>query len=104
MMASQSFSKEYVRYESIESWLVLTILQTAIGGQLNMENFITGYPGHESEVRDALKTVLGKDKYEFFFDRVGLDQCSMEDARIDCFSSSTTSSRERMLNYWLRWA
>ena len=36
-----------------------------------MENFITGYPGHESEVRDALKTVLGKDKYEFFFDRVG---------------------------------
>jgi len=37
-----------------------------------MENFITGYPGHESEMRDALKTVLGTEKYEFFFDRVSL--------------------------------
>lgn len=70
-MASRSSSKEYVWAELIAPRLVLTELQTAIGGHLNMENFITGYPGHESEVRDALKTVLGKDKYEFFFDRVG---------------------------------
>jgi hypothetical protein len=35
-----------------------------------MENFITGYPGHEHEVRAALKKVLGEDKYEFFFDKV----------------------------------
>ena len=35
-----------------------------------MENFITGYPGHESEMRAAMLDVLGKEKYEFFFDKV----------------------------------
>ncbi len=37
-----------------------------------MENFITGYPGHEHQVRRELLKVLGKDKYEFFFDKVGV--------------------------------
>ncbi|KAE8408929.1 glycoside hydrolase superfamily [Aspergillus pseudonomiae] len=41
----------------------------AIGGWMNMENFITGYPGHESQHRAAMKKVLGPEKYEFFFDR-----------------------------------
>jgi len=36
---------------------------------MNMENFITGYPGHESEHREAMQTVLGDEKYEFFFDK-----------------------------------
>jgi len=44
--------------------------QTATGGHLNMENFITGYPGHEYEMRAAMLEVLGKEKYEFFFDKV----------------------------------
>jgi hypothetical protein len=35
-----------------------------------MENFITGYPGHEHQVRASLKKVLGEEKYEFFFDKV----------------------------------
>ena len=35
-----------------------------------MENFITGYPGHESEMRAAMLEALGKEKYEFFFDKV----------------------------------
>ena len=39
---------------------------------VNMENFITGYPGHEFQVRAALKKVLGEEKYEYFFDKVGL--------------------------------
>lgn len=41
----------------------------AIGGWMNMENFITGYPGHESQHRAAMRRVLGPEKYEFFFDR-----------------------------------
>ncbi|OJJ47052.1 hypothetical protein ASPZODRAFT_131983 [Penicilliopsis zonata CBS 506.65] len=41
----------------------------AIGGWMNMENFITGYPGHESQHRASMCEVLGKEKYEFFFDR-----------------------------------
>jgi aryl-phospho-beta-D-glucosidase BglC (GH1 family) len=40
-----------------------------LGGWLNMENFITGYPGHEHEHRAAMKAVLGPEKYEYFFDR-----------------------------------
>ncbi|KAK4554312.1 endo-1,4-beta-glucanase [Recurvomyces mirabilis] len=41
----------------------------ATGGHTNMENFITGYPGHEHEMRKALLEVLGKEKYEFFFEK-----------------------------------
>ena len=35
----------------------------------SMENFITGYPGHECRHREAMLSVLGKEKYECFFDR-----------------------------------
>ncbi|KAL4974275.1 putative glucanase [Aspergillus desertorum] len=41
----------------------------AIGGWMNMENFITGYPAHESQHRAAMLKVLGPEKYEFFFDK-----------------------------------
>lgn len=34
-----------------------------------MENFITGYPGHESEMRKAMLEVLGQEKYDFFFSK-----------------------------------
>ncbi|KAJ5613431.1 hypothetical protein N7510_006625 [Penicillium lagena] len=40
-----------------------------LGGWLNMENFITGYPGHESSHRAAMLKVLGQENYDFFFDR-----------------------------------
>ncbi|KAK0704874.1 glycoside hydrolase superfamily [Lasiosphaeris hirsuta] len=42
---------------------------TATGGHTNMENFITGYPGHETEMRAAMLEVLGQEKYDFFFDK-----------------------------------
>jgi hypothetical protein len=37
-----------------------------------MENFITGYPGHEGEMRAAMLEVLGQEKYDYFFDKVSL--------------------------------
>jgi aryl-phospho-beta-D-glucosidase BglC (GH1 family) len=40
-----------------------------LGGWMNMENFITGFPGHEAEHRAAMKAVLGEENYEFFFDK-----------------------------------
>ena len=40
-----------------------------LGGWMNMENFITGFPGHEREHRAAMLKVLGPEKYEYFFDR-----------------------------------
>lgn len=35
----------------------------------SMENFITGYPGHETQHREAMLEVLGQEKYDFFFDK-----------------------------------
>lgn len=34
-----------------------------------MENFITGFPGHETQHREAMLEVLGQEKYDFFFDK-----------------------------------
>lgn len=34
-----------------------------------MENFITGFPGHEKQHREAMLAVLGQEKYDFFFDK-----------------------------------
>ncbi|MBN1410894.1 MAG: cellulase family glycosylhydrolase [Spirochaetales bacterium] len=39
-----------------------------VGGWMNMENFINGYPGAERGLRYAFKQVMGKKKAEFFFD------------------------------------
>jgi hypothetical protein len=33
-----------------------------------MENFITGYPGHESRHQEAMLEVLGQENFDFFFD------------------------------------
>jgi endoglucanase len=39
-----------------------------VGGWLNMENFITGYPATETAHRDAMREALGPERYELFFD------------------------------------
>ena len=41
-----------------------------LGGFLNMENFITGYSGHEHEHRAQMAEILGEKKAKFFFDRL----------------------------------
>lgn len=41
-----------------------------LGGWMNMENFITGYPGNEDAMRSAVRNVLGERRYELFFDRL----------------------------------
>ncbi|MGP4015844.1 hypothetical protein [Saccharopolyspora sp. 5N708] len=38
-----------------------------LGGWLNMENFITGYPGPERLRRAALRSALGEQAYQRFF-------------------------------------
>ncbi|EIW52789.1 glycoside hydrolase [Trametes versicolor FP-101664 SS1] len=40
-----------------------------LGGWMTMENFISGYPGCEFQIREALAEVLGTQKSEFFFDK-----------------------------------
>ncbi|RXW17225.1 hypothetical protein EST38_g8619 [Candolleomyces aberdarensis] len=40
-----------------------------LGGWMTMENFISGFPGCEFQVREALTDTIGKEKAEFFFDK-----------------------------------
>lgn len=39
-----------------------------LGGWMNMENFITGYPGNEENIRRLMLDAMGKDAYDAFFD------------------------------------
>ncbi|KAF8332676.1 glucan 1,3-beta-glucosidase [Cantharellus anzutake] len=41
-----------------------------LGGHLNMENFITGYAGHEQGMRRAVQKVLGEHKSNYFFHKL----------------------------------
>jgi endoglucanase len=47
----------------------VTLRGFGLGGWMNMENFITGYPGNEQAQREAIRKVLGDELYELFFDR-----------------------------------
>jgi aryl-phospho-beta-D-glucosidase BglC (GH1 family) len=47
----------------------VTLRGCGLGGWMNMENFITGYPANEEAQREAIRRVLGNEKYELFFDR-----------------------------------
>ena len=42
---------------------------TFVGGWMNMENWMNGYPGTEHELRETFARELGHEKAEFFFDR-----------------------------------
>jgi hypothetical protein len=48
---------------------IVLLRGVGLGGWMNMENFITGYPGYEEGWRQALRRELGPEKYELFFDR-----------------------------------
>jgi aryl-phospho-beta-D-glucosidase BglC (GH1 family) len=43
---------------------------TCIGGWMNMENLINGYPGDERGIRRAMAQTIGEAKAQFFFDRM----------------------------------
>ncbi|KAK7045939.1 Endo-1,4-beta-xylanase 5 [Paramarasmius palmivorus] len=40
-----------------------------LGGWMNMENFISGYPGCEFQIREVLTETIGQEKADFFFDK-----------------------------------
>ena len=43
---------------------------TCLGGWMNLENFIDGYPGTEQGVRAAVAEAIGENKADFLFDRL----------------------------------
>ncbi len=54
---------------------------TCVGGWMNMENFINGYPGDESGTRNVTARILGEEKAVFLFDRMLDYFLSEEDIR-----------------------
>src|SRR3954464_9884728 len=53
-----------------------------LGGWMNMENFITGYPATESEMRAGVAKGLGAERAERFFDTLPARFFTGEDARL----------------------
>lgn len=51
---------------------------TAVGGWMNMEDFINGYPGTESGIRGHMRRVLGENTGRYFFEKM-LDNFFDED-------------------------
>ncbi|WP_344784446.1 glycoside hydrolase family 5 protein [Microbacterium kribbense] len=49
---------------------VVTLRGFGLGGWMNMENFITGYAGTESQMRRAMRRTLGEEGYQRFFGRL----------------------------------
>lgn len=69
----------------------------AIGGWMNMENFITGYPGHEQQHRASMKKVLGQENSEYFFDK--LLEYFFADADAEYFASLDLNCLRLPFNY-----
>ena len=55
---------------------------TCVGGWMNMEDFINGYPGTESGIRAALAHVMGEDMSAYFFDCMADNFFTEEDVRL----------------------
>ncbi|GLW11864.1 hypothetical protein Misp01_69920 [Microtetraspora sp. NBRC 13810] len=53
-----------------------------LGGWMNMENFITGYPASEDLMRSAVREVLGEERHAMFFDRMLTSFFGDEDAAL----------------------
>ncbi|WP_404429257.1 glycoside hydrolase family 5 protein [Microbacterium lacus] len=51
-----------------ESGATTRMAGVGLGGWMNMENFITGYPGNEEAIRRLLRDRMGDDAYDAFFD------------------------------------
>ncbi|KAH8896057.1 glucanase [Thozetella sp. PMI_491] len=76
----------------------LVILRGAgLGGWMNMENFLIGYPGHEAHLRTEMASVLGPKKAAYFFDRFLYHFYTEDDARF--FKSLGLNSLRVPFNY-----
>ena len=71
-----------------------------VGGWLNMENFITGYPYTESSHRAAMHRVLGQRRYGLFFDSFLTHFFGSEDA---AFIASLGLNCVRIPVNWRHW-
>ncbi|MFO7171805.1 MAG: glycoside hydrolase family 5 protein [Bacillota bacterium] len=61
------FLRTQGKYIVNESGQKVFLRGVCFGGWLNMENFISGYPGAESTLRQAIRAELGEERYQAFF-------------------------------------
>lgn len=64
-----------------------------------MENFITGYPGSEFQIRETLAEVLGEKKARFFFDKVKHSNRFCQMSSINTYPSSWSISSGKTTPY-----
>lgn len=70
-----------------------------VGGWLNLENFITGYPSTESLQREAMRQAMGKEAYQAFFRR--FTECFFADADARYLASLGANCVRVPVNYRL---
>ena len=63
-----------------ESGSTVVLHGVGLGGWMNLENFITGYPGNESGMRAQLLAAMGQEAYDAFFDAFYVDFFDEADA------------------------
>lgn len=51
-----------------EAGRTVRLVGVGLGGWMNMENFITGYPGNEENIRRVMLRAMGREAYDAFFD------------------------------------
>lgn len=63
-----------------ESGATVLLRGVGLGGWMNMENFVTGYPGSEQGIRAQLLRAMGRESYDAFFDAFLTDFIDEADA------------------------
>ena len=63
-----------------ESGQTVLLRGVGLGGWMNMENFVTGYPGTEQGIRRQLLAAMGQETYDAFFDAFYVDFFDEADA------------------------
>ncbi len=81
MRNNQAFLKVNRNIIQNQTGDVVSLHGVGLGGWMNMENFITGFPGNEDAFRQVVHRALGKEKADFFFERYLEYFFTDEDAR-----------------------
>jgi endoglucanase len=81
MSNRHSFLKVNQNQIQDQSGTKITLHGIGLGGWMNMENFITGFPANENAFRQVVFRALGKEKADFLFDRYLEYFFSDEDAK-----------------------
>lgn len=69
MLNDHAFLKVHGNQIKNQAGDVVTLHGIGLGGWMNMENFITGFPANEKAFRQVVYRALGIEKADYFFDR-----------------------------------